>query len=99
MSFFQPTGSGYLLKIQAVPGAMATKIVGLYGERLKVRVAAPPEKGEANRELLDFLRRKLGLARDQVRLKSGARDRAKVVELLSIDPQLGERLQRLVGAV
>ena len=59
--FFQPTGQGYLLRLTVVPGAQRTQVVGLYGDRLKIRLAAPPEKGAANRELIDFLARALDL--------------------------------------
>ncbi len=96
MSYFHPTCSGYLVKIQVSPGAAATRVMGLYGDRLKIRVAAPPEKGAANAEVLAFLARALGLAKSQVQLKSGARDRAKVVEVASLDPDLGRRLAALL---
>ena len=96
MSYYLPTRTGYIVKIQAVPGAAATKVMGLHGERLKVRLAAPPEKGAANDTLLAFLAAALGLPKSQVRLKSGGRDRAKVVEILSLDPGLRERLEALL---
>ena len=54
-SFFLPTGQGYVLRLMVVPGAQRTQVVGLYGDRLKLRLAAPPEKGAANRELIAFL--------------------------------------------
>ena len=39
-------------------------MVGLHGDRLKVRLAAVPEKGAANRELIAFLARALNLPRN-----------------------------------
>ena len=42
--FFLPTAQGYLLRLTVVPGAQRTQVVGLYGDRLKVRLAAPPGK-------------------------------------------------------
>lgn len=94
--FFQPTGQGYLLRLTVVPGAQRTQVVGLYGDRLKVRLAAPPEKGAANRELIDFLARSLNLPKSSLKLTLGAQSRSKVVAVYDLSPDLSERLGRLV---
>jgi uncharacterized protein (TIGR00251 family) len=94
-AWFHPTSSGYLLKIQVVPGAAGNQIVGPYGDRLKIRLAAIPEKGEANKSLLDYLAFRLGISKKHLRLKSGARDRSKLVEIVSPEPDLRERLLSL----
>ena len=69
------------LKVKAVPGASRSEIVGRLGEALKVRVAAPPEGGKANREILGLLAERLGLSAAGVVLVSGATSAGKVVEL------------------
>jgi uncharacterized protein (TIGR00251 family) len=94
--FFLATRQGYLLRLTVVPGASRTAVVGLLGDRLKIRLAAPPEKGAANRELLAFLARALQLHKSALRLTVGSQSRAKVVEVLSLDPELVQRLQGLV---
>jgi uncharacterized protein (TIGR00251 family) len=38
-----------------VPGASRSGIAGVLGDRLKVRVASPPEGGKANREVVRLL--------------------------------------------
>ena len=94
--FFQPTCQGYLLRLTVVPGAQRTQVVGLYGDRLKVRLAAPPEKGAANRELIDFLARSLNLPKSSLKLTLGAQSRSKVVAVYDLSADLSERLGRLV---
>jgi uncharacterized protein len=94
--FFTPTCQGYLLKIHVVPGARKTEAAGLHGDRLKVKVAAPPEKGRANDELLKFLARSLKVPRQAVQLTSGAASRAKVVAVNELSPQLRSRLAALL---
>jgi uncharacterized protein len=93
--FFQPAVQGYLLRLTVVPGAQRTQVVGLYGDRLKVRLAAPPAKGAANRELLDFLARSLNLPKSSLQLTMGAQSRTKVVAVDDLSPDLKERLNRL----
>ncbi len=78
------SGISCRLKVKAVPGASRSEIVGRLGEALKVRVAAPPEGGKANREILELLAEKLGLPATGVSLVSGAASPAKVVALRGV---------------
>ncbi|MBI4925556.1 MAG: YggU family protein [Bdellovibrio sp.] len=50
---------GVVLKLQIQPKASHTKIVGTIGDRLKIRIAALPIDGAANKELIYFLKKKL----------------------------------------
>jgi uncharacterized protein (TIGR00251 family) len=94
--FFSPTCQGYILKVHVVPGARQTAVAGLHGDRLKVKVASPPEKGRANQELLEFLARSLKVPLKAVHLTSGAASRAKVVTVHDLSPDLKSRLLALV---
>ena len=78
------SGISCRLKVKAVPGASRSEIVGRLGEALKIRVAAPPEGGKANREILELLAEKLGLPATGVSLVSGAASPAKVVALRGV---------------
>jgi uncharacterized protein len=95
--FFSLTRQGYSLRLTVVPGAQRTQVVGLHGDQLKIRLAAPPEKGAANQELIAFLARALDLPKNSFKLTLGAQSRTKVVTVSDFSPNLGERLQRLVA--
>lgn len=51
---------GSVLRIKAVPGASRAGIAGPLGDRLKVRIAEPPEGGRANRAIEELLGGLLG---------------------------------------
>ncbi len=95
MSYYSPTSQGYLLRLTVSPGARRTEVVGLHGDRLKMRVAAAPEKGAANQELIDFLARALNLPKSSFRLL-GASSRSKMVEVRDPSPDLEARLAALL---
>ncbi len=93
--FVQPTCQGYMLLVHVVPGASRTEVSGLYGGRLRIRVAAPPEKGAANNELLTFLARRLGLTKKAMHLL-GTQSRTKTVVIHDLSPEVGEKLKSLL---
>ena len=75
------------LRLRVVPGASKKPgIVGRYGATWKVRVAAPPERGAANRAVLELLARTLGVPPASVRLVSGQASRDKMVEVAGMGP-------------
>jgi uncharacterized protein (TIGR00251 family) len=55
-------GGAIEIDLKVVPGAARSEVVGPLGDRLKVRVAAPPEGGRANRAVVELLREWLGAA-------------------------------------
>jgi uncharacterized protein (TIGR00251 family) len=70
------------LRLRVVPGASRNPgIVGRYGDAWKVRVAAPPERGAANRAVVELLAATLGVPTTAVRLVSGPASRDKMVEV------------------
>jgi len=66
-----------------VPGASRSAIVGLLGDRLKVRVAAPPEKGAANRAVVDLLRTWLDVRDVEIVAGHGAAEKTASVKGLA----------------
>ncbi|MBI4989276.1 MAG: YggU family protein [Rhodocyclales bacterium] len=66
-----------VLSLHVQPGAKKTEIVGLHGEALKIRLAAPPVDGKANESLVEFLAEQLEVPRAQVELIGGATSRQK----------------------
>jgi uncharacterized protein (TIGR00251 family) len=76
------------LRLHIQPGAKRTEVVGLHGEALKIRLAAPPVDGKANACLIGFLADQLGIAKSSVSLVSGESSRAKRVRIDGVDPSV-----------
>ena len=70
-----------LLTILAVPSSPVSQIVGWQDGALKVKIAAPPVDGKANRELVAFLAKKLDLSPSSISFKSGWTSRHKVLDI------------------
>lgn len=73
------------VKIRLTPRGGADRVDGVADGVLRVRVAAPPVDGAANRALLRLLADELGVPRGAVTLASGDTSRVKVVEIAGLD--------------
>jgi len=73
----QDTKAGAVLTVHIQPKASTTECVGIHGDAIKIRVAAPPVDGAANDELIRFLARQFSIPIASVQIHSGAGSRRK----------------------
>ena len=70
------------LQIKVIPGSQKTEFVGEMADgTLKIRVAAPREKGKANEELCDFLAKHYGVPRAGITILSGQTAARKLIRV------------------
>ena len=81
LQIVQDSKHGVVLTVHVQPKASQTAYVGIYGNALKIRVAAPPVDGAANEELVRFLASELAVPLSAVRIESGSGGRHKRVRL------------------
>lgn len=70
-----------LLKIKVIPRSSKNKIVEMPDKSLKVKLTAAPVEGEANEALINLLAKHLNIAKSNIKIKSGQRNRNKTVEI------------------
>jgi uncharacterized protein (TIGR00251 family) len=92
MSWLREHEGRTTLTLHVQPGTKKTEVAGLYGEALKIRLAAPPVDGKANAALIDFVAQRLGLPKALVSLKSGQSSRHKVLEISGAPSDIPLRL-------
>ena len=81
------SGDGVLLEVLVVPRASRNEVVGWGPDgRLRVRIAAPPVEGEANRALLKFLAGEIGVPSGKLRVSRGESSRRKTVAVSGVTP-------------
>lgn len=80
---FDPDRKVLYLEVYVQPGARRTEIVGRYGDRLKLRIAAPAHENRANAALMDFFASALNVSAGSVTITHGLRGRSKSVEILA----------------
>ena len=83
MSWYRldPTHHQLTLNLHVQPGARKTALAGMYGDTLKIRVAAPARDNKANTALIDFLHQWFKLPPSRIKISQGTHGRRKIVGL------------------
>jgi uncharacterized protein (TIGR00251 family) len=82
--YIAPHPNGTLVFVWVVPHASRDEIVGPHDDMLKVKVAAPPEGGKANRKVATLVAAAAGGRRGII--LDGATSRRKAVLIEGVDP-------------
>jgi uncharacterized protein len=82
------------VEITVSPWAARTELVGRHGGGWRARVAAPPERGRANRALVELVAELAGVTRERVTVVAGAGSRRKLLEVEGLSAnELDRRLE------
>jgi uncharacterized protein len=83
------------VELTVSPGASRSELVGRHGNGWRARIAAPPERGRANRALEELIAEAVGVRRERVGVVGGQTARRKIVEVEGLTAEeLDKRLER-----
>ncbi|MGD1278033.1 MAG: DUF167 domain-containing protein [Tepidisphaeraceae bacterium] len=87
--------AGVVLHVKVVPGSSRDRIVGPYGDGLKITVTKPPEGGAANKAVVTLLAEALGLPARNIQILRGQTGPRKDVFIRGITADaLAQRLMK-----
>ncbi len=88
------SGNETRISLRVYPNAARNEVVDFTDGVWRVRVAAPPVKGKANRELLAFLGKVLGVGKGALTIIKGHTSRSKVIAVDGLSRE--DIMQRLL---
>ena len=89
----EPTSSGVVLRVFVAPRSSSNKVLGVHDGMVKVALTAPPVEGAANKALVAFLAKLLGVSKTSVTIVAGETSRKKSVSVTGVG--LEEATRRL----
>lgn len=70
------------LRIKVIPKSPKNEIIEQLADgTLRIRIAAPPEKRKANKELIKFLAKEYNVSKDEIAIVSGKSDHLKLIRI------------------
>lgn len=100
MEYLQRKGQDLYLHVYVQPGARKTQWVGIYGDALKIRLAAPAIDGKANAALCRIIAALFNHSLHTVSVVRGQTSRRKTVCIIGSGEQyamMNERLSKLLS--
>lgn len=77
------------LRVKVHPNSSITEITAvLADDTIKIDVAAKPEKGLANSELIKFFAKEFGVEKNKVTIISGRNERTKLIKIISTNQKI-----------
>ena len=74
-----------IVRVRVIPRSPRTRVDGMRGDAVLIRLNAPPVEGAANDALIEFLSKSLKLPRRNIQIVSGETSRDKRVAIAGID--------------
>jgi uncharacterized protein (TIGR00251 family) len=71
------------VKIKVITNAPKAEVILIAPDQLKVKLVHRPEKGKANRELVELLADHFGVSKSRVTIVRGEKSRNKIVEIIT----------------
>lgn len=82
------------IRVHLQPNAKRDELVSFESGALRVRIAAPPVEGKANKRLIDFLSEVLDVSKSSITIEKGLASKEKRVEVKGLTPsELASRLR------
>ena len=74
-----------IITIKVKPNADKTELQGIMEDGTwKIDIAAPPEKGKANKELIRFLAERYDVAKSNIEIVSGLTSSTKRIKIIAV---------------
>ncbi len=72
------------LTLHVQPNARQNEVLGFEEGILRLKIAAPPVDGKANKELIAFLSKRLGVSKSSINIDHGQTGKNKVISIIGL---------------
>lgn len=73
------------LSVKVIPNSSRDALAGWLDDTIKIKVAAQPEKGKANKSVIKILAKALNVPTQQVNVLNGQTSQHKTIEISGLD--------------
>lgn len=78
---YQWQGENLILRCHVQPQAATDEVVGVHGDRLKIRITAPPVEGKANAHIIKWFSKLFKVPKGDIAIIQGELGRQKTLQI------------------
>jgi uncharacterized protein len=93
--YIEQREGGVILTVKVIPGSSRNALTKGADEKLVVKLTSAPVEGKANKHLMKFLGKKLGVSPSSISVMRGAASREKLLFVAGAD---GEMVRKRLGS-
>ncbi|HTY26192.1 MAG TPA: DUF167 domain-containing protein [Desulfomonilaceae bacterium] len=83
--YLEEREDGVIIKVKVTPNSSKNALTQPVGDRLGIKLTSPPVEGKANKQLIKFLAKKLGVPPSSIMVLHGQTSREKVLFVMGMD--------------
>jgi uncharacterized protein (TIGR00251 family) len=91
--YLEEREGGVILTVKVIPGSSRNALTEGAGDRLVIKLTSPPVEGKANKQLIKFLGKRLGVSPSSISILRGAGSREKILFITGAD---GETVRKKI---
>ena len=76
-------GNQLIIPVRIIPKSSRNQVI-MEGDRIKIKITAPPVEGKANQGLIKFLSKLLGVSKSSIEIISGETSKNKKVSVIGM---------------
>lgn len=89
------------MRVRLIPNSSSCRLCGFFRDVegqdfLKIAVISVPEKGKANKELINYLAKSLKIAKSLIEIVAGEFDKYKKIKITGIPKELSVKIEQWV---
>jgi uncharacterized protein len=86
--YIEQREGGVILTVKVIPGSSRNALTKGADEKLVVKLTSPPVEGKANKQLMKFLGKKLGISPSSIGVVRGVTSREKLLFIAGADGEM-----------
>jgi len=83
--YIEEQEGGVILTVKVIPGSSRNALIQGAGDKLVIKLTSPPVEGKANKQLMKFLSKKLGVPPSSISIMRGGASREKILFIAGAD--------------